>query len=199
MNGNGLIVLSPAYARAVEYASKVHASQVRKGTSVPYVAHLLGVSSLVLEAGGDEELAIAGLLHDAAEDHGGEDRLVDIAERFGERVSQVVRECSDSLAAEDELKADWEDRKRAHLERLHGSTDDTLVVWTADKVHNGRAMATDLEVHGHAVLSKFHASPAQILWYYRENLRLAESRAVRESLVVPLRVAVDRLVTLVRT
>ncbi len=90
-------MLTRRYADAVGYACEVHARQVRKGTRVPYVAHLIGVSSLVLEAGADEDLAIAALLHDAAEDHGGEARLADIEGRFGARVAGVVRDCSDSL------------------------------------------------------------------------------------------------------
>jgi (p)ppGpp synthase/HD superfamily hydrolase len=186
-------VLSARYADAVAYASQVHARQVRKGTRVPYVAHLLGVSSLTLEAGADEDLAIAALLHDAAEDHGGAARLADIEQRFGTRVADVVRACSDSLEPEGDRKDDWETRKREHLAHLAEASDDTLLVWMADKVHNGRAIVTDVEARGADVMERFHASPDRILWYYESNLGLAERRAVPDALLVPLRDTVARL------
>jgi (p)ppGpp synthase/HD superfamily hydrolase len=189
--------LTERYSSAVHYAVVVHGPQKRKGTSVPYLAHLLGVSSLVLEAGGDEDLAIAALLHDAAEDHGGEARLRDVSLRFGDRVAAIVRECSDSLSPADVRKEDWETRKREHLFRLRSASDDTLVVWTADKVHNCRAITTDLRVHGAAVLVTFNGTPAQILWCYRENLELAEDRSVCRSLLLPLRDAVGQLADLI--
>lgn len=186
-------VLGERYAAAVAYASEVHAAQDRKGTGIPYVAHLLGVSSLVLEAGGDEDLAIAGLLHDAAEDHGGEARLSDIAARFGDRVASVVRGCSDSLEDEGAPKLDWESRKREHLARLSDASDDVLLVWMADKVHNGRAIVTDLGVEGPAAMDRFNAPADRVLWYYRSNLALAEQRAVPDSLRVALRRVLDDL------
>ncbi len=187
------VVLTRRYADAVGYACEVHAQQARKGTPVPYAAHLIGVSSLVLEAGGDEDLAIAALLHDAAEDHGGEGRLADIDRRFGERVARIVRACSDSLEPEGAEKDDWETRKRHHLGLLADASDDTMVVWMADKVHNGRAIVTDLESSGSDVLSRFHAGPDRILWYYEANLELAERRRVPDALLIPLRDAVSRL------
>lgn len=186
-------VLSVRYADAVAYASHVHGRQARKGTQVPYVAHLLGVSSLALEAGADEDLAIAALLHDAAEDHGGEERLTDIEQRYGVRVAGVVRDCSDSLEPEGDRKEDWETRKRAHLARLDEASDDTLLVWMADKVHNGRAIVTDVEARGVEVMARFRASPDLILWYYESNLALAERRAVPEALLIPLRDTVAQL------
>ena len=186
-------VLTPRYADAVRYACDVHSQQVRKGTQVPYVAHLIGVSSLVLEAGADEDLAIAALLHDAAEDHGGESRLDDIEQRFGTRVAAIVRDCSDSLVPDGAAKDDWETRKRDHLARLVDVPDDSLLVWMADKVHNGRAIVTDLEANGSEVMTRFHAAPDRILWYYEANLVLAEDRAVPAALLVPLRDAVTRM------
>ena len=185
--------LTTRYVDAVAYAVDVHTGQVRKGTAVPYAAHLLGVSSLVLEAGGDEDLAIAALLHDAAEDHGGQAQLAEITARFGSRVSLIVAECSDSLLSEDAPKPAWQSRKVAHLARLESASDDTLLVWTSDKVHNARALVTDVSVFGVDVLSKFHAGAEQILWYYRSNLDLALRRQVTDILVRPLRLALDEL------
>jgi GTP pyrophosphokinase len=106
-------ILTDRFDRALLYATHVHGGQVRKGTSTPYVAHLLAVSATVLEYGGDEDLAIAALLHDSVEDQGGQARLEDVRNRFGDRVARVVAACSDSLAdtAKGERKADWQERK----------------------------------------------------------------------------------------
>src|SRR5215475_4004969 len=113
-------VLTDRFDRALVYATHVHGGQVRKGTSIPYIAHLLAVSATVLEYGGDEDLAIAALLHDSVEDQGGKARLEDVRNRFGERVAQIVKACSDSLAdtAKGEPKAHWQERKESYLAHL---------------------------------------------------------------------------------
>jgi HD domain len=113
---------------ALIYATHVHGGQVRKGTSTPYIAHLLAVAATVLEYGGDEDLAIAALLHDSVEDQGGTARLEDVRNRFGERVARVVKACSDSLAdtAKGERKAHWQERKEAYLAHLRTADDDVL-------------------------------------------------------------------------
>lgn len=194
--GDGMVpdvVLGDRYAEAVRYASAVHADQVRKGTTLPYTAHLLGVSSLVLEAGGDEDQAIAALLHDSAEDHGGEARLEDIERAFGPRVAAIVRECSDSLTPEGAPKADWETRKHGHLRALADASSDGLLVWAADKVHNGRAIVTDLRINGPDAMARFSAPADKVLWYYRENLRLLRDRGVAPALVVPLTEVLQRM------
>jgi (p)ppGpp synthase/HD superfamily hydrolase len=112
-------VLTDRFDRALLYATHVHGGQVRKGTSTPYVAYLLAVAATVLEYGGDEDLAIAALLHDSVEDQGGKPRLEDVRNRFGERVARIVEACSDSLAdtAKGERKADWKERKKAYIAR----------------------------------------------------------------------------------
>ena len=189
-----MIVLGEQFATAVHYASTVHASQMRKGTQVPYMAHLLGVASLVLEAGGDEELAIAGLLHDAAEDHGGEVRLADIGDRFGQRVASIVRDCSDSLSADPLDKADWETRKREHLAHIPDMSDDALLVWMADKAHNARSIVTDLQASGLQAMSRFNAPADRILWYYRANLEAGRDRQMPDAVMLPLESAVTELI-----
>ena len=143
---NPVTILTDRFDRALLYATHIHGGQVRKGTSTPYIAHLLAVSATVLEYGGDEDLAIAALLHDSAEDQGGQARLHDVRNRFGERVARVVAACSDSLAdtAKGERKADWETRKRAYIEHLAIAEEDVLYVSLADKVHNSRAILRDL-------------------------------------------------------
>src|SRR6516162_7604667 len=127
-------VLTDRFDRALLYATHIHGGQVRKGTSIPYVAHLLAVAATVLEYSSDEDLAIAALLHDSAEDQGGKARLEDVRNRFGERVARIVEACSDSLAdtAKGERKADSQKRKAAYLAHLRQADEDTLRVSLAD-------------------------------------------------------------------
>lgn len=160
--------LTERFDRAMVYAAHVHGGQVRKGTSVPYVAHLLAVAATVLEYGGDEDMAIAALLHDAAEDQGGARRLDDIRHRFGERVAEIVRHCSDSLAEAGEAKEEWRPRKERYLRHLETRDRDTLLVSLADKVHNARSILRDLRKSeiGRAVWQRFKRGPEDQLWYY---------------------------------
>lgn len=150
-------------AEAATYALAIHARQERKGAGTPYVAHLLGVSSLVLEHGGDEDQAIAGLLHDAIEDVGAEQEQV-IAARFGPRVAAIVRACTD---ADTVPKPPWRARKEAYLAHLEQAGRDALLVSAADKLYNARAIVTDLRALGPATFSRFTAGMDGTLWYYR--------------------------------
>src|SRR5450756_437808 len=113
-------VLTDRFDRALLYATHVHGGQVRKGTSIPYVAHLLAVAATVLEYDGPEDMAIAALLHDAVEDQGGKPRLSDIRNRFGDRVADIVRSCSDSIvnSSPGEKKEDWHTRKTRYIDHL---------------------------------------------------------------------------------
>lgn len=164
-------VLTERFDRALLYATHVHGGQVRKGTSTPYVAHLLAVSATVLEYGGDEDLAIAALLHDSVEDQGGKARLEDVRNRFGRRVAKVVQACSDSLAdtAKGERKPDWLERKKAYIAHLKTVDDDVLRVSLSDKVHNARAILRDLRKReiGEKIWSRFSQPKERTLWYYR--------------------------------
>lgn len=191
------ISLSDKYVLAFEYANRWHQDQVRKSTSLPYILHPLGVSSLVLEAGGDEDMAIAALLHDVPEDCGGEDRLVEIKELFGRRVEKIVRDCSDSLVADRADKAPWRQRKQAHIDHVATASMDTLVVTAADKVHNGRAIATDLQSIGASVWDRFNAGREDIIWYYSSFLAELEKREVTPALLNPLRSAIEIMKALV--
>jgi GTP pyrophosphokinase len=139
-------VLTHRFDRALLYATHVHGGQVRKGTSTPYVAHLLSVAATVLEYGGHEDLAIAALLHDSVEDQGGKARLDDVRNRFGDGVARIVEVCSDSLAdtGKGEREAHWRERKEAYLARLRTADEDILWVSLADKVHNARTILRDL-------------------------------------------------------
>lgn len=161
--------LTDRFDRALLYASQVHGGQVRKNTSVPYLAHLLAVAATVLEYGGDEDMAIAALLHDAAEDQGGARRLDDIRNRFGERVAGIVRGCSDSLADAGQAKEDWRARKEGYLQHLDTADKDTLLVSLADKVHNARSILRDLRKSeiGRAVWHRFKRGRDDQIWYYQ--------------------------------
>ncbi len=165
-------VLTERFDRALLYATHVHGGQVRKAPRVPYVAHLLAVAATVLEYGGDEDSAIAGLLHDAVEDQGGQARLSDIRNRFGDKVAGIVASCSDSTAntAKGGEKEDWEIRKKRYLRHLHQVDHDTLLVSLSDKVHNARSILRDLAKHdiGNRVWSRFSQPRDRTLWYYEE-------------------------------
>lgn len=170
------VTLTAQYFEAVTYASSLHAHQVRKGKDTAYICHPLGVSALVLEANGDEDQAIIGLLHDAAEDCGGEKILVDIHKRFGVRVAEGVRGCSDSLVEDPLLKLPWEVRKNEHFEHLRSAaSDDVIIVTAADKLHNARAIWTDLQIDGVDALVPFKF-PSKVTWYYEQMLSILKER-----------------------
>ena len=160
-------MLGEQFVAAVTEAVRLHAGQARKGTSVPYLSHLLSVAGLVLEYGGDEDQAIAALLHDGPEDQGGEATLAEIRERFGERVADIVAACSDTFETP---KPPWRERKEAYLEHLGAMPPtlarDVLPVTLADKVHNARSIVADLREHGLATLDRFNGGRDGTLWYY---------------------------------
>lgn len=169
--------------RAVARATGWHGDQVRKGTGTPYLSHLLGVASLILEDGGDEDQVIAGLLHDAAEDQGGEATLEVIQQEFGERVSRIVRACSDSLTEDPSVKAPWRERKERAISTIAEAPDDVLIVVAADKLHNLRSTVADYAVIRDAVWDKFKTGREGFLWYHdqlHEVLvrRIPDSRSV---------------------
>jgi (p)ppGpp synthase/HD superfamily hydrolase len=192
MDNQPAVKLSIQYYRAFEYANTWHRDQARKSTVLPYILHPMGVASLVLEAGGDEEQAIAALLHDVPEDCGGEIRLVEILEMFGPRVERIVRGCSDSLVADPEDKAPWRERKQAHIDHIKTADMDTLIVTAADKTHNGRAIATDLQSIGSAVWDRFKkTNREEILWYYTSFYDELAKRDVTPALLNPLKSAIE--------
>ena len=161
---NGLLKLGPRFSDALMYAAETHADQTRKGSDIPYLSHLLAVAGLVLEYGADEDVAIAALLHDAAEDQGGAERLDDIKARYGQRVAGIVAECTDTY---EEPKPAWQARKEAHVEHLRRASDGARLVVAADKLHNARAIAADYRAIGDALWTRFNATREQTLWYYR--------------------------------
>ena len=156
--------LSDRFAEALVLAHELHAGQVRKGTAIPYVSHVLAVAEIVLDYGGDEDEAIASLLHDAVEDCGGAPVLADIRRRFGDRVAGIVAACSDT----DQMpKPAWQARKEAYLAHLSDAPASVRLVSAADKLHNARAILADYREIGEALWDRFNATRAQTLWYYR--------------------------------
>jgi (p)ppGpp synthase/HD superfamily hydrolase len=160
--------LSWRFGAAMQIAFDFHRRQIRKGTSIPYIAHLMGVCALVLEAGGDEDQAIAALLHDAVEDQGGLSTLDTIRHVFGERVALAVESCSDSTASDPAKKLPWRERKEQYLAHLRSANRDALIVAAADKLHNARAILSDYRELGDNLWARFNASGQDQLWYYRK-------------------------------
>jgi (p)ppGpp synthase/HD superfamily hydrolase len=162
-------MLTPRFQRAFALASDVHARQLRSGTTIPYLAHLMSVSALVLEHGGDEDAAISGLLHDAVEDSGdGAAMAARIRADFGDRVADTVLACSDTVAVPGQAKPPWRDRKESYIRHLaSGTSPDAALVSACDKLHNARAIVADLRAIGPAVWNRFSTTnPADHLWYY---------------------------------
>lgn len=165
--------LTERFTRAVDYARILHAADVRKQTVIPYLSHVLAVSSIVLEHGGSEDQAIAALLHDAGEDHGGERRIAAIRAEFGDTVANIVHACSDDLPADSAAKRGWWERKVEYLAHLAIASPEVALVSAADKLHNARAILTDHRDLGGELWSRFNpaAGRSGSLWYYQ---RLAE-------------------------
>jgi (p)ppGpp synthase/HD superfamily hydrolase len=164
---HGVIPLGPRFLKAFQFASKMHAGQVRKASKIPYIAHLMGVASVVLEAGGDEDLAIAALLHDVVEDCGGAPMLQKVRKQFGARVAKVVEGCTDT---DTYPKPPWRERKEQYLEHLKHADADTRLVSAADKLNNVRSILSDYREVGEFVWERFSGGREGTLWYYRALL-----------------------------
>lgn len=160
--------LTSRFDEAFRYAHAVHATQTRKGTQSPYIGHLMGVASIVLDDGGSEDEAIGGLLHDAAEDHGGRERLADIRTRFGDAVARIVEDCTDSWETP---KRPWLERKQDYIQHARALPPSSLRVSAADKVHNSYAILRDLRNTGEQVWTRFHAGADDVMSYYESLVR----------------------------
>ena len=160
--------LTSRFDAALAYSHDVHRSQTRKGNEAPYIGHLLGVASIVLDDGGSEDEAIGALLHDAAEDHGGRPRLDEIRQRFGEPVARIVADCTDSWETP---KRPWIERKRDYVEHARTLPPASLRVAAADKVHNAYAILRDLRNVGDGVWDRFNAPADDVIAYYEGLVR----------------------------
>ena len=159
--------LSNLFEQALVLATQLHANQIRKGSGVPYISHLLSVTALVLEDGGDEDEAIAALLHDAVEDQGGIKTRDLIQKQFGERVVNIVDGCTESWT---KPKPPWRDRKLQYLEQMRQASPSVLKVSLADKVHNARSILAEWYLQGDSVWHKFNGGKEGTLWFYRSLL-----------------------------
>ena len=170
MNHSARAQFHQDFEAALAFATRLHARQVRKQTDIPYISHLIGVAGLVLEYGGDRDEAIAALLHDAIEDQaagyaGGATRLrADIRARFGDKVVCIVEGCTD---AETVPKPPWKQRKQDYIDHVPEVDDSTRLVSCADKLHNARAIVSDLRVLGDALFDRFGGGKEGTLWYSR--------------------------------
>src|SRR5215210_4052097 len=152
------------FENALEYASRLHRDQYRKGTSIPYITHLLAVASIVGENGGTEDEVVAALLHDAPEDQGGEARLRDIRDQFGDGVAEIVDGCTDTYETP---KPPWRERKERYLAHLAGASESVRLVSSADKLHNARTVLSDYRLLGEDLWKRFNGGRDGTLWYYR--------------------------------
>jgi len=198
---HGALALTPRFSRAVDYARQIHVGY-RKGSTVPYLAHLLGVASLVMGESGHvpfpvtEEMVIAALLHDAVEDEGGLPRLRDIEQNFGPDVARIVKGCTDSFEVDSNQKQSWETRKRSYIERLPKESQDTLLVSAADKLYNARSLLEDYRNMGGEVWKRFKRGRREQLWYFDELLKVYEEKCPNWRLVGELKRVVRELTQL---
>ena len=178
--GTEQLHLTTRFTSAVDYARHIHIER-RKGTDIPYMAHLLGVASLVMGETGHagfpvtEDMVIAALLHDAAEDQGGLRRLQDIEQNFGPNVARMVEGLSDSLSEDSSKKQSWLERKQAYIERLRGEPADVRLISVADKIYNARAILEDYREIGPRVWERFKRGRAEQIWYFDELLAVYKS------------------------
>jgi (p)ppGpp synthase/HD superfamily hydrolase len=157
--------LTSRFTDAFAFAFDVHREQTKKSTAVPYISHLLEVAGLVLAFGGNEDEAIAGLLHDSVEDHPDVASFEGIAKRFGGDVAEIVESCSDATVIP---KPPWKGRKEKYIAHLRDADDSVLMVAAADKLVNARTVMKDYRQAGEEVWKRFNAGKPDQLWYYRE-------------------------------
>ena len=183
--------LSTRFEDALTFATRLHADQARKGTTIPYISHLLAVTSIVLEQGGNEDEAIAALLHDAIEDQGGASTREEIRRRFGETVVEIVNGCTD---AEVVPKPPWRRRKEAYIAHLRDAPASVRLVSAADKLHNARAILADYRSVGESLWKRFHGGKTGTLWYYRTLVDV-----LRKTGPAPLFEELERVVSEIET
>jgi (p)ppGpp synthase/HD superfamily hydrolase len=163
--------LGDRFTEALKYAVQLHAEQVRKVSGEPYLAHLLGVASIALDYGANEDEAIAALLHDAVEDQGGAAVGEEIRKRFGAAVAEIVEGCSDSDTIP---KPPWQERKENFLIKLEHSSESIRLIVAADKLHNARSLLRDYRRHGNSIWTHFKSGRDKTLWYYGRVVEILE-------------------------
>ncbi|TAF07552.1 MAG: bifunctional (p)ppGpp synthetase/guanosine-3',5'-bis(diphosphate) 3'-pyrophosphohydrolase [Nostocales cyanobacterium] len=184
-------MLSEKFTQALTYAHQLHATQKRKASGIPYISHLLGVASIALEYGANEDEAIAALLHDAIEDQGGAATRAEIRHRFGDNVTAIVDGCTD---ADTTPKPPWKQRKEAYITHISTASTSVLLVSASDKLHNARSILKDYRIIGDGVWQRFQGGKNGTLWYYR-----ALADAFQKNQVTPLVAELERVVTELET
>jgi (p)ppGpp synthase/HD superfamily hydrolase len=187
-------ILSPLFSEALCYAARLHSLQTRKGSGIPYISHLMAVSALVFEYGGNETEAIAALLHDAVEDQGGRERLAEIQTKFGEAVAGIVTGCTDAWT---DPKPAWRRRKEDYIAHLQEAPPSVLLVSAADKLHNSRSILSDYREVGDALWDRFAGRKDGTMWYYRALLGAYRQAGAPARLVAELDRVVCELETLI--
>lgn len=162
-------------ANALALAIQAHDGQVRKSTTIPYISHPMAVSAIALEFGATEDQAIAALLHDAIEDGGAKYAKL-IQAQFGQHVHNLVQGCTDGTPDHTGSKAPWLERKTAYIQHLQEASDEVLLVSCSDKLHNARAIVSDLINEGPSVFNRFSSTTEQTLWYYRQLATIFNKR-----------------------
>lgn len=180
------MILSDRFELALNYALRLHRDQVRKGTGVPYVSHLLSVAGIAFEYGANEDEAIAALLHDAIEDQGGAGTREEIRRMFGDRIVDIVNGCTD---AEVIPKPPWRERKEAYIEHLRSASPSVRLVSAADKLHNAQTILKDYRKSGEDLWTRFKGGRAGTLWYYHTLVSV-----FREGAACPIVDELDRCV-----
>jgi GTP pyrophosphokinase len=165
----------PKLSNALALAIQAHEGQVRKGTKIPYIAHPMAVSAIALDFGATEDQAVAALLHDAIEDGGNKYANI-IKAQFGEHIHNLVQGCTDGTPNQQGQKEPWLERKTAYLRHLEEASDEVLLVSCSDKLHNARAIVSDLINEGPSVFERFSSTPEQTLWYYRQLANVFTNR-----------------------
>jgi len=179
--------LSTRFEEALVFATQLHAGQTRKGTTIPYISHLLAVTAIVLEHGGDEDEAIAALLHDSIEDQGGASTREEIRRHFGDKVVEIINGCTDSDVMP---KPPWRERKEAYIAHISVASAPVRLVSAADKLHNARTVLEDYRIVGEALWKRFNGGKEGTLWYYR-----AAVDALRKTGATSLIEELDRVVS----
>lgn len=179
--------LSSRFTEALVYATELHSNQTRKGSGIPYISHLLGVASIALEYGANEDEAIGALLHDAIEDQGGDATRQEIRRRFGDLVTAIVDGCTDTDLTP---KPPWRKRKEVYIAHIPTASASVRLVSAADKLHNSRSILQDYRVIGDLIWPRFQGGKEGSLWYYR-----ALVAAFTEAEVTPIVAELDRVVT----
>ena len=199
-------MLGEKFDEALRLASDLHREQTRKETPIPYMAHLMAVAGIVLEANAYhqfddiEDIAIAALLHDAIEDQGHRINLQEIRERFGDRVHDIVEDCSDAIIEEEnQKKAPWRERKQAYVAKLRNKSRETLLVSCADKLHNARSILFDYDRIGDAIWARFAAEKDETLWYYESLCESFEHAWPDNPLLPDFKAVVERMGKAVKT